>query len=220
MTIRSPATTRLLAAATLALGAWLLPTGPLAAATVDLRHAFQPAHQHAPIGSHASVPEVRFSMVAVDAPPVKLLRADGKAVDLAAVLNDPRPLLLNFIYTRCDAICPIMSLAFASVQNRLGADRTKVRMLSISIDPEHDTANRLAVYGQQFNSGPGWDFLTGTPADSVAVQRAFGSHRKDKTSLEARTYLRTAPGKVWMRIDGLATPEQLLQPLREALRSR
>ena len=95
-------------------------------------------------------------------PSVILTRQDGKRVDLAAELNDGRPVVLNFVYTSCTTICPMSSEVFEQFQDQLGADRESVHLVSISIDPEQDTAARLRVYAAQFHAGKGWNHYSGT----------------------------------------------------------
>jgi len=77
-------------------------------------------------------------------PAVRLVRDDGKVVSLPDEMNDGRPIVLNFIFTTCGSICPVMSSVFAQFERRLGADAEKVHLMSISIDPEHDTPVRCA----------------------------------------------------------------------------
>ena len=72
-------------------------------------------------------------------PSVSLVRDDGKLVMLPRGLDDGKPVILNFIFTSCASICPVMSQIFSQLQDRLGGDQGKVRMVSISIDPGHDT---------------------------------------------------------------------------------
>jgi protein SCO1/2 len=109
-----------------------------------------------------------------------------------------------------------MSLGFAELQQRLGDARDRVRLVSVSIDPEHDTPRRLAEYAQRFGAGPSWTFYTGTVEASVAVQKAFAAYRGDKMNHTPLTLVRLAPGQPWVRLDGLATPEQLLQEVGAA----
>ena len=90
-------------------------------------------------------------------------------------------------------------------------------MVSNSMDPEQDTPARLSAYAAGRGAGPQWQFLTGSPAASIAVQRAFGVYRGDKVNHEAVTFLRAGPGKPWMRLDGFATPAELTRKVREAL---
>jgi len=147
-------------------------------------------------------------------PPITLVRDDGKRVRLADELNDGRPVVLNFIYTTCSGICPLASHTFSQLQRKLGADRDRVHLVSISIDPEEDTPARLREYAQRYGAGPSWQHYTGTVAASVAAQRAFEVYRGDKMGHTPVTLVRTAPGTPWVRFDGFATPDVLLQELR------
>ncbi len=153
-------------------------------------------------------------------PPVRLVRADGKVVSLPDEMNDGRPIVLNFIFTTCTSICPLMSSTFAQFEHRLGPDAGKVHLMSISIDPEHDTPARLAEYARKFHAGSEWQHYTGTLDASVAAQRAFDVYRGGKMSHSLVTLMRAAPGKPWLRIEGWATPDDLVHDYRELLAAR
>ncbi len=148
---------------------------------------------------------------------VTMTRADGTRVHFAQELDDGRPVLLNFIYTTCSTICPVVSQAFTEVQSRLGVAAAKVRMASVSIDPEQDTPARLTEYAARFDAGPQWQFYTGTYGASVALQRVFNVYRGDKMGHAPVTFYRSAPGQAWVRLDGFATPEALLSELRPSV---
>jgi protein SCO1/2 len=153
-------------------------------------------------------------------PAVRLVRDDGKAVSLPDEMNDGRPIVLNFIFTTCTTICPLMSSTFAQFERRLGADADKVHLMSISIDPEHDTPARLSEYARKFHAGPGWQHYTGTLEASVTAQRAFDVYRGSKMSHSLVTLMRVAPGKPWLRIEGYARPDDLLHDYRELVAGR
>ncbi len=123
-------------------------------------------------------------------------------------------MLLNFIFTTCTTICPVMSATFEQVQANLGAGRDRVRMVSISIDPEHDTPERLRAYARAHNAGPEWHFLTGTPAGVEAAQRAFGAYRGNKFNHAAVTYVRAPHEAKWVTVSGLKSAEELGSELR------
>jgi protein SCO1 len=73
--------------------------------------------------------------------------------------------LLDFIYTHCTDACPIMSATFQEAQRKLSEDNllaSKIMLVSLSVDPTHDTQTVMAEYGQQFSADPtGWKLLTG-----------------------------------------------------------
>lgn len=153
-------------------------------------------------------------------PAGELVRDDGKAVSLPAELDDGKPVVLNFVFTTCTTICPMMTQVFAGLQERLGPERDRVHMVSISIDPEQDTPARLSAYARKFHAGPQWRFYTGTTEASVAAQRAFDVYRGDKMDHTPVTFLRAAPGRRWVRIDGFASADELAQALHRLVAAR
>jgi cytochrome oxidase Cu insertion factor (SCO1/SenC/PrrC family) len=69
----------------------------------------------------------------------------------------------NFIFTSCPSVCPRLTERMATLVTSL-ADQPNVRFLSISVDPETDTPDKLAAFGAQHGAGsPRWSFVTGDP---------------------------------------------------------
>jgi protein SCO1 len=163
-------------------------------------------HHHHAMSAEAPV----RSLARYEVPDVVLTDASGNKVSLNAVLADSSPLMLNFIFTSCTSICPVMSGVFSQVQSRLDNLGKRARLVSISIDPEYDTPARLKAYAEQFSAGPDWLLLTGRLNDSVVVQRAFDAYRGDKMNHLPTTFLRAKPGQPWVRLDGLAGADELV----------
>jgi protein SCO1/2 len=153
--------------------------------------------------------DVQRSEVHYAIPAVKLVRDDGKVVQLSDELNDGRPVVLNFIYTSCTTICPLSSQIFERFQDELGKGE-RVHLMSISIDPEQDTPARLRAYAAQFHAKSGWNHYTGSLAAVTAVQSAFNAYHGDKMSHTPLTLMRAAPGKSWVRFDGFARAADLM----------
>jgi len=168
-------------------------------------------------GEHAANAAVMRSTAHYEVPPIALVRDDGQRVSLPQEMNDGRPVVLNFIFTSCGSICPLMSQVFGEFQQRLGADAQHVHLMSISTDPEEDTPERLSEYARQFGAGPQWQHYTGTLEASLKAQRAFDVYRGDKMSHAPVTLLRAAPGQPWRRIDGFITPDELVKEYRHLL---
>jgi len=169
---------------------------------------------------HHMMSEIMRSTVDYTLPQVSLVRQDGKTVLLSNELNDGRPVMLTFIYTTCTSICPLISQTFSQLQSELGSERNNVHLVSVSIDPEHDTPARLTEYAKQYQAGPGWQHYTGTVAASIATQRAFDVYRGDKMNHSPVTLFRPAPGKPWVRIEGFVTASELLSTYHESVRSQ
>jgi len=169
-------------------------------------HSEHDLHQH-----HKIPAGLQRSWASYSVPEVTLINQDGKPQPLPALLDTNRPVMLNFIFTTCTAICPAMSATFSNVQAQLGSDSDKVLMISVSIDPEYDTPEALSAYAQRFDAGPQWQFLTGSLDDSIAVQRAFEADRGDKMNHAPLTLLRAAPESQWVRYEGFATAGDLVR---------
>jgi protein SCO1 len=163
---------------------------------------------------------LKVSTLAYRVPDLKLVSQSGVAVSLPAEMNDGRPVVLNFIFTSCEAICPLMTQTFAEFQRKLGSESAQVHIMSISIDPEQDTPARLREYAKRFDAGPGWTFYTGTNAASIATQKAFNIFRTDKMSHSSVIFMRSSPSASWRRLDGFATPDDLLREYHAVTASR
>lgn len=72
--------------------------------------------------------------------------------------------ITDFFFTRCEGPCPLMTARMAELQKAL-VKAPGVRLVSVSVDPAHDTPEVLARYGEKFQAAPArWQFLTGDPA--------------------------------------------------------
>ena len=170
--------------------------------------------QHDQHEGHAPKPaEPRYTRAfAAYAPPdVTLTDASGARVRLASVLGRDGPVMLQFIFTTCPTVCPVMSATFSAAQSRLGLEAEKVTLVSISIDPEHDTPERLREYSRRFKAGPRWLFFTGDAQDIISVRKAFDAYAGDnKMRHQPLTFIRLSPGRPWLRLDGLTSVAQLV----------
>ncbi|MHB1403302.1 MAG: SCO family protein [Thiobacillus sp.] len=194
------------------LAALMLALAPLSMSAMAEDHSHH-HHQHA---MPAEADGYVRTQAAYTVPDVKLVDADGAGVPLRRELaQQDRPLILNFIFTTCSAVCPVMSATFSQLQAALGPQRDAVRMLSISIDPEEDTPAALKAYAGKYGAGPQWQMLTGSLTDSIAVQRAFGVYRGDKMNHQPATFLRAAPDQPWVRLDGFASAADILREVRQ-----
>jgi protein SCO1 len=161
--------------------------------------------------------EVRHVAKSYSVPHLTLVRADGVSVSLDRELDDGRPVVLNFIFTTCTTICPLTSQVFSMLQRKLGSDIDKVHLVSISIDPEQDTPQRLSAYASRFKAGPHWQHYTGTLQASIAAQQAFEVYQGDKANHAPVTLVRGATGSNWVRFEGFATADELLEAVRGEL---
>lgn len=148
-------------------------------------------------------------------PALPLQRADGQAMPLAKALGDGRPVVLTFMFSSCRTVCPITNQTLVELGQLLGAQRDKVSLVSISIDPDHDSVRQMADYARR--NGHQGMYFTGDPASTEAVQRAFDAWRGNKMHHEPAFYLNPAPAASsrWVRLAGAVSARALLNELRQ-----
>lgn len=170
-----------------------------------------------PHAHHRQMMEKRYtrSEKKYDLPDIPLVAMDGERTTLLKEIESDRPVMLNFIFTTCTTICPVLSATFLGIQKQLGEDRDQVRMISISIDPEHDTPDRLLAYAARFDAGPQWQFLTGGLDEVVTAQKAFDAYRGSKMNHAPTTFLRVSSGAPWVRFDGIASASDIIKEYRQ-----
>ncbi|HLI80162.1 MAG TPA: SCO family protein [Candidatus Binataceae bacterium] len=106
-------------------------------------------------------------------PPTALLDQHGQKVSLADLKG--KPILFDFIYTSCPGECLALTMRMKRIASALGPELGKqVRLVSITVDPEHDQPKQLLQYASDQGADlNGWLFLTGTPAQIDDVMRRF-----------------------------------------------
>jgi cytochrome oxidase Cu insertion factor (SCO1/SenC/PrrC family) len=111
----------------------------------------------------------RFGPGAVPPPPVlsevpdfTLTAQDGSTLTREDLLG--APWVADLVFTRCVLACPVMSGKMAILDRELPEG---VRLVSITVDPEHDQPAVLAAYADKFGASDRWLFLTG-PRDQIA----------------------------------------------------
>lgn len=172
--------------------------------------------------AHEGQAEVKFgaysrSLQAYMVPDVALVNADSRPVRLRNVLAADAPVMMDFIFTSCTTICPIMSAAFSKVPAKVKSEGRKLRMISVSVDPENDKPAQLKAYAKQFGASANWQFLTGNAEDIETVLHAFDNYHRDMNDYGPLTLLRSAPGKPWVRIGGFASADELARELRNLM---
>lgn len=113
-------------------------------------------------------------------PNVVLRTHENEAVRFYDDLLKDKVVAINFMYATCEGICPSVTSNLVQVQqilgNRVGRD---IFMYSVTLKPEQDTPEVLEQYARMHQIGPGWFFLTGTPADIELIRRKLGAVNLD-----------------------------------------
>ena len=155
---------------------------------------------------------------------VELRTHEGKTVRFYDDLLKDKIILVNFMYTECGDICPGMTQNLADVQKLLG-DRVgrDIFMYSISLQPEHDTPERLKAYAETFDVGPGWLFLTGAREDIELLRHRLGFVDSDPVQdadLEQHigtVRIANVPLHRWMMSPALLNPEAIVRSVMRVI---
>jgi len=141
------------------------------------------------------------------------------------------PTLVTFIYTSCPLpnFCPLMSQNLATIQRAIAEDPAlagKVKLVSITFDPERDTPAVLAKHAAKLKADPAvWTMLTGDKKtiEKFAARFGVGLIRSAETPDEITHNLRTTlVGADWRVVQIYSgnewTPSAVIADLRKIVR--
>jgi cytochrome oxidase Cu insertion factor (SCO1/SenC/PrrC family) len=165
--------------------------------------AMAPGRAHDMEHMHHQVTQQPLQQPAATVPDVPVLDQDGKRLNFYSDLMRGRTVAINFIYTSCTTFCPMLTANFRMVQQELGARIGKdVELISISIDPVTDTPAKLKAFGAQFESGPGWTFVTGAQPDIARLLDKLGQPLGDPADHTPLVLVRNDKVGGWTHVDG------------------
>lgn len=144
----------------------------LAFATVATLASAARAHSLEELQAKLLDEERYFQPVDKPAPGFTLRNADGKVFRLADFRG--KVVVLQFIYASCPDVCPLHADRIAEIQRMVNRTPMKrmVQFISISTDPEHDTAEILRGYGPVHGlDDANWVFLTTLPDQPTDLTR-------------------------------------------------
>ena len=148
-------------------------------------------------------------------PDVRVLDQNGHALDFYRDLVKGKTVAINFIFTSCEAVCPMTTAVMRDAQART-AVKTTVQFISISVDPEIDRPAVLARYAARFHAAPGWTFVTGDRAQIEKLLKAFGVTAADKNDHTPLVFVGNDRVSEWTRISGFAPADQLARAVEQA----
>ena len=107
-------------------------------------------------------------------PNVSVIDDHGRSVSLSSLKG--KVVLLDFIHVGCPGVCTTLVSKFGEVADSLKPELgSRVVLLSVTNDPEHDRPEQLLALARQSDADlDGWLFVTGKPDDVERVIKAFG----------------------------------------------
>jgi protein SCO1 len=147
-------------------------------------------------------------------PNVPLVTQDRQTVRFYDDLIKGKVLIIQFMFTNCEQYCLMVTPNLVRVQTELQKRGARgVTMISITVDPVHDTPGVLKEYATKFQVQPGWQFLTGQKKDIDQIRRGLGVYDPDDKKIEHMNVLtigKESSGQ-WLAIEALAKPDDIVQ---------
>jgi len=152
-----------------------------------------------------------------------LVDQHGRQVRFYDDLIAGRKVVLQFMYTHCEGVCPVSTANLVEAQrevaDRLGKD---LFLVSISLDPK-DTAQDLAEYASTRGMADGWTLVAGAAADIEALRKALGAYDLDpevdavRSNHSAMLVLGDDRKDRWTMVNGISPASAIVRAIQRLL---
>jgi cytochrome oxidase Cu insertion factor (SCO1/SenC/PrrC family) len=150
-------------------------------------------------------------------PDATVFDQNGREVRFYTDLVKDKTVAINFIFTTCTTICPVLTATFRRVQQDLGARAGRdVHLISISVDPTTDVPERLKDFSARFKAGPGWTFVTGSKSEIDGLLGALGALAPNKNDHTPMVLIGNDAAGYWTRTYGASPASSLVKAIDEA----
>ena len=213
-----------LLALSLALGAWA--AGAPAAETGDEEHQHEaPAEAgedpHAHHRAMMAKPAETAQAAQVELRDLPLTDQDGRDLRFVSDVVGDRVVVVDFVYTTCTTVCPVLSALFGQVQERLGERLgDQVSLVSMSVDPTRDTPQRLKAYAASHKARPGWVWLTGPKSAVDQVLDGLDAYTPNFEDHAAMVLVGDGRTGEWVRFFGFPSPDRIIEKVDALLAAR
>jgi protein SCO1/2 len=146
-------------------------------------------------------------------PDVEVLDQNGDKKLFYTDLIKGKTVIVNFLFTSCKYVCPMQGKSYAKIQEEFGARIGQdVFLVSVSMDPETDTPERLKEWSKQFNAKPGWSLVTGSAENIDKILTAMtGDGAATETKHSPFMFVGNDDTDRWLRVYGLSEPAKIRQ---------
>lgn len=148
----------------------------------------------------------------------KLVTQDGREVRFYTDMLKDKVVLIHFFYTNCRTTSAMQSKVLSDLQGllgeRLGRD---IFLISMTVDPAHDTPDKVKAYARVFAARKGWNFLTGKKATVDFINGRLGGYTEDPEAHPAFLLLGNVKTGHWVKVDPDTKPKALADQLQRLL---
>jgi protein SCO1 len=144
-------------------------------------------------------------------PDLQVVTQTGDHLRFNSELVKGRIAIVTGFFTTCTSMCPITQESLAHVAKLLGPRLGKdVVIISLSVDPENDTPERMKAWSEKFHTGPGWVLASGNKADVQTLLKSLGLF-VDLPQRHQSALMVGGQSSGWVRISSWASPEKLVK---------
>ena len=148
-------------------------------------------------------------------PNLPVVTQDGKTLRFYDDVIKDKIVLISFAYTNCPDICPLTTARIAQVEDKLGDMVGRdIFFVSMTVDPERDTPERLKEFANAFDAGPGWLFLTGKPEDIRLINSRLGDRSRTLSEHRNEIVLGNDATGEWTRNTVFGDIDRLIMDIR------
>jgi protein SCO1 len=152
---------------------------------------------------------------------VPLVDQHGQPVRLYSDLLAGKVVVIHCFFGECKGACPVMLGAYTKLQerfrDRLGKD---LFLISMSVDPEQDTPEKLEAMAQALKAKPGWSFVTGARADVDRALTKLGLYASTRETHPNTFIIGNEPTGLWKKATVLSRPDDLIRIVEDVLNDR
>jgi cytochrome oxidase Cu insertion factor (SCO1/SenC/PrrC family)/cytochrome c2 len=148
-------------------------------------------------------------------PNLPVITQDGKVLNFYDDVIKNKIVLISFIYTNCPDLCPLTTARITQVEDRLGDMMGRdIFFVSMTVDPERDTPEKLKEFATAFGVGPGWLFLTGKPEDIRRINSSLGDKSRNLSEHRNEIILGNDTTGEWARNSAFGDLDRLIMDIR------
>ena len=201
--------------------AWgMAPLNTLAGETGHDHHAQQAgsAGEMDPHAHHKAMlnkPAEPAQSTEVELRDLTLLDQEGREVRFVSDVIGDNIVVMDFVYTSCTTVCPVLSALFGQLQMKLGDQLGNgVVLVSVSVDPTRDTPQRLKAYAEKHKASPGWTWLTGPKPTMDDVLDGLGAYSPNFEDHPSMVLVGDGLTGEWSRFFGFPSPDRLMEQIK------
>jgi protein SCO1/2 len=178
-------------------------------------------HKHGHDGSAMKQSSGAASSADLDLRDRTLLDHNGNEVSFVGDVIGDRIVVMDFIFTNCTNICPVLSALMSQVQQKLGQRAgDEVLLVTMTVDPIRDTPERLKAYAAKHGAGEGWTWLTGPKPAVDDVLTGLGAYTANFEDHPSMVLVGDGRSGAWSRFFGFPSPDRIVSRVNELKAAR